>query len=454
MMAGMTHALLAALLAAAPEAPPRGIVLVTIDTLRADRVGAYGYARPTSPFLDRLARQGVLFEQAFASAAHTSPAHASLFTGLHPSQHGVRSNGQGFPDRGAEGYPTLAEVLAGAGYATAAVSAVNFLRPITRGFSFQDFGGEARGYRTADRTVDRAIDWLTTQRGPDRFFLWLHLYDPHLPHRAPEALGRELAFATPQAAESWANEVLATRPRVQGVYPSSVALAARHAAYDAEVRFADRELERLFEALRGAGLLEDLIFIATSDHGEGLGDHAYDGHGPFLYDEVVRVPLILWRGGRYAGLRVRALVRHVDLLPTLAEWTGARLQMGSFSLQGRSLLPALRAPSLPLSPALAFAQRRPPGPKLRHYEKGEVFALRDLDFKYIVRTGSRDEMYDLRSDPLEEKNLAGQATALVRSLEQRARQTFAEASREGARAKARPPSRESEEELRALGYVK
>jgi arylsulfatase A-like enzyme len=237
------------------------------------------------------------------------------------------------------------------------------------------------------------------------------------------------------------------------VYATAAALAARHGAYDAEVRFADRELERFFEALRRAGLLDDALFIATSDHGEGLGDHAYDGHGPFLYDEVLRVPLILWRGGRYAGVRVSSLVRHVDLLPTLAEWTGARLQMGSFTLQGRSLLPALRSPSEPLAPAIAFAQRRPPGPKLRHYEKGEVFALRDLDFKYIVRTGSHDEMYDLRTDPLEERNLAGQGTALVRSLEQRARQTFAQASREGSRAKARPPSRESEEELRALGYV-
>ncbi len=449
----MTHVLLGLLLAAAPEAPPRAIVLVTIDTLRADRLGAYGYTRPTSPFLDRLAREGAVFEQAFASAAHTSPAHASLFTGLHPSQHGVRSNGQGFPDRAEGGYPTLAETLAGAGYDTAAVSAVNFLRPITRGFRVQDFGGSARGYRTAEGTVDRAVAYLAESRPRERFFLWLHLYDPHLPHRAPEDLTREFAFATPQAVEDWAQGVLAKRPGVQGVYPSSAALATRHGNYDAEVRFADREIERLFEALRRAGLLDDTLFIVTADHGEGLGDHGYDGHGPLLYDEVLHVPLVLWRGGRYAGLRLDSLWRHVDLLPTLAEWTGARLQMGSFTLQGRSLLPALRDPGAPQTPALAFAQRRPAGPKLRHYEKGEVFALRDLDLKYIVRTGGHDEMYDLRRDPLEERNLAGQPTALARSLESRARDTFAQASREGTRAQARPPSRETEEELRALGYV-
>jgi arylsulfatase A-like enzyme len=453
-MRAVTSLPLLLLLAGAPTQPaPRAIVLVTIDTLRADRVGAYGHPRPTTPFLDRLALQGAVFENAFSSAVHTSPAHASLFTGLHPSQHGVRSNGQGFGEAGPGGFLTLAERLAAAGYDTAAVSAVNFLKPISRGFRRVDAGGEARSYRTADRTVERAIEWLATRTPADRFFLWLHLYDPHLPDRAPSELVREFEFATRDAAQAYAEEVESRRPTLRGAYRSPGALATRHAGYEAEVRFADRELARLFDAMQSRGLLADGLWIVTADHGEGLGDHGYDGHGPLLYDEVMRVPLVIWNAGRFAGARIASLARLVDLLPTLVEWLGLAPGPGAFTLQGRSLLPALRAPGARQPAVFAFAQRRPPGPKLRDYEKGEVFALRDLDFKYIVRTGSRDEMYDLRTDPFETQNLAGRALPVGRVLEQRAREAFAQASREGARSGARPASPESEEELRALGYI-
>ncbi len=445
--------LLAASTAAPPAPAPRSIVLVTIDTLRADRLGAYGYTRPTSPFLDRLAREGALFENAFSSAAHTSPSHAAIFTGLHPSQNGVRSNGQGFADAGS-GYETLAEVLGRAGYETAAVSAVNFLRPISRGFREVSSGHEVKSYRTADQTVDRALEWLGRRRPGQRFFLWLHLFDPHLPDRAPPEAKRPLAFASKLAAQAWAEGLLSRRPTAAGVYRTPLGLAARHSAYDAEVAFADRELQRLFDRMQAAGLNDDALWVVTSDHGEGLGDHGYDGHGPFLYDEVLRVPLIVWNGGRFARVRVASLARHVDLLPTLTEWTAARLnEAPGYTAPGRSLLPALQAPGRPLPPALAFAQRRPPGPKLRDYEPGEVYAVRSLEYKYIVRTAAQDELYDLRADPLEATNLASRPLPARRSLERLAREAFAQAAREGARSRARSASPESEEELRALGYV-
>ena len=166
------------------------------------------------------------------------------------------------------------------------------------------------------------------------------------------------------------------------------------------------------------------------------------------------MPLIVWNGGRFAGAKVGSLARHVDLLPTLAEWTGAHLTpLAGFTPPGRSLLPALRAPARPLPPAFVFAQRRPPGPKLRDYEPGEVFALRSLDYKYIVRTAAQDELYDLRGDPLEATNLAARPLPVRLSLERIAREAFAQATREGARSQARPVSPEVEEELRALGYV-
>lgn len=444
--------LLAVAGAATPASAPRVIVLVTVDTLRADRLGAYGYTRPTSPFLDRLAREGALFQNAFSSAAHTSPAHAALFTGLHPSQSGVRSNGQGFGD--AAGYETLAELLGRAGYESAAVSAVNFLKPITRGFHEVRVGDEVKSYRTADETVDRALEWLGGRRPGQRIFLWLHLFDPHLPDRAPPETKGALAFASKQIAQNWAEALLLKRPTAVGAYRTPLGLAARHSAYDAEVAFADRELQRLFERTQAARLNESALWIVTADHGEGLGDHGYDGHGPFLYDEALHVPLIMWSAGRFAGVRVASLARLVDLLPTLAEWTGTTLRpLAGFTRPGRSLLPVLREPERPLPPAFAFAQRRPPGPKLRDYEPGEVFALRTLEYKYIVRTAAQDELYDVRADPLEATNLAGRPPAARQSLERLAREAFAQATREGSRSEARPASPDSEEELRALGYV-
>ena len=265
-MTSLAPWLLAAAAAATPAASPRAIVLVTIDTLRADRLGAYGYTRPTSPFLDRLAREGALFESAFSSAAHTSPAHAALFTGLYPSQNGVRSNGQGFADVNS-GYETLAEILGRAGYDTAAVSAVNFLKPITRGFRDVSVGHEVKSYRPADRTVDRALEWLAGRRPGQRFFLWLHLFDPHLPDRAPPETRSAFAFASKQAALAWAEALLLKRPTAAGVYRTPLGLAARHAAYDAEVAFADRELQRLFDRMQAARLNEGALWIVTSDHG-------------------------------------------------------------------------------------------------------------------------------------------------------------------------------------------
>jgi arylsulfatase A-like enzyme len=443
------------LLLAGPDRPgadrrPRAVVLVTIDTLRADHLGCYGYERPTSPFLDRLAREGTVFENAFASAPHTSPSHASLFTGLHPSQHGVRSNGIGFAPTG---FQTLAELFSEAGYDTAAVSAVNFLKPILRGFRSVDLGGDPRRYRSAAATVDAALAYVSKRSASDRFLLWLHLYDPHPPQQAPEECQRALGFGSGEAEESFAREAVERRGVSPGFYRTPAALARNYAQYDSEIRFADRELGRLFERMQAAGLNQGALWIVTADHGEGLGNHAYEGHGKHLYAEHLRVPLIFWEGESSAGQRVRALARHVDLLPTLAEAVGARIATQGFTLQGRSLGPLLRDPALALPHAFAFAQRRPKGPKLRDYEPGEVFSVQDLDWKYIVRTEGRDEFYDLRNDPLELRSLVGAPSAVGERLARLARESFAAAEREGQHAAPRPIDPALEEELRALGYV-
>jgi arylsulfatase A-like enzyme len=425
-------------------------VLVTLDTLRADHLGSYGYPRPTSPFLDRLARDGAVFENAEASAVQTSAAHASLFTGLHPSQHGVRSNGQGFPD-GAT-YEPLAEALQRAGYATAAVSAVTFLQPLMRGFSRVEVPKDPRPgrYQPASWVVSRALRVARDVEGGRPLFLWVHLYDPHLPARAPQDCVERLRIARGADASGFAETVAGTHGIAPGFYRSPEALAAVFSAYDAEICFVDRELERLDAELAAAGRGRAL-WVVTSDHGEGLGSHDYAGHGQLLYREAVHVPLLFRDGSRLRGRRVRELVRHVDVAPTILARLGLQSRTAGYAVPGRSLLPLLDASSS-LPEAGSFTQRRPaPGERLVGWEPGEVYSLRVGRFKYIVHSDGTDEFFDLDEDPLERASLASGARR--EALGRLARATFASAEKEARGLAATAVDEATRRELSALGYV-
>lgn len=429
---------------------PNAVVLVTLDTLRADHLGCYGYFRATSPFLDRLAREGLLFDNAFSAVSQTSPAHASLFSGLYPAQHRIARNGMGFPPLAPRSAGTLAEAFAGAGYDTAAFMAVRFLAPVARGFRHVDAQGLWRHYRQADETVDRALAWLGHKRPADRFLLWIHLFDPHRPYRAPRAERERLALETPAEVEAFARRVVAEHRLAPGFYATPGALAAQYGEYDAEVAFADRQLARLFEAMAARGFHERALWIVTADHGEGLGSHGYKGHGRHIYREQLHVPLILWGPGVPAGRRTSELVRHVDLLPTLLELLGVQARWRP-RLPGRSLVPLLREPERRLPRVLAFAQRRPPDPG---WEQGDVFTVFDRDWKYIVHSQGRDEFFDLRSDPHELNNLASRVSAVKDALARTSREMLTRFNDEGREAEVRPVDPGLRDELRALGYVR
>lgn len=434
---------------ATPSAP-RSIVLVTIDTLRADHLGSYGYPRPTSPFLDRLAREGVVFENAQSSAAQTSAAHASIFTGLYPSQHGVRSNGQGFGD-GAS-YEPLAEALGRAGYQTAAVSAVGFLAPMLRGFGAVDLPKERRPslYRQANVVVNRALAWLAARKPHERVFLWVHLYEPHLPQRAPEECVVSLALPSPEAKADFSRAITRQHGIAPGFYATPDEMAETYAAYDAEIRFADQELARLFDAMNRSGRNDDSLWIVTADHGEGLGNHSYAGHGELLYEEALRVPLLVYERGHQASRRIATLVRHVDILPTVLARASLVSATKGYTVPGRSLLSLMLGASV--SEAPAFAQRRPAGPKLPGWEPGEIFSLRVGPWKYVVHTQGKDEFFDLRQDPFELRSLEA-AGAQRDKLGDLARATFAAAEREGRALSPTAVDPRLTEELQALGYV-
>jgi arylsulfatase A-like enzyme/thioredoxin-like negative regulator of GroEL len=358
------------------------VVLVSIDTLRADRLPVYGYARGRTPALDGFARDAVVFDRAYSHAPQTLPSHASMFTGRLPFEHAVRDN-LGFTL--APGAVTLAGEFKRAGYRTAGFVSAYVLRAetgIAQGFdtfdaTFPASSGDrspAQVQRAGPDTLAAAEAWLRAQAN-SQFFLFFHIYEPHKPYRAPDR------FAGPDA-------------------------------YDGEVAFADEIVGRLFALLQSRQWYNDATIVVMSDHGEGLGDHIEEEHGLFLYEEVVRVPWIMkLPGRRSAGQRVRAPIQHIDLLPTLLAQHALPAVSG---LRGRDLSPVLTDPARGAIAAQGiYAEALYPR---YHFNWSELQSLTDDRFKYIK--APREELYDLERDPAERSNLAGdrtQAAAALRS---------------------------------------
>ncbi len=272
---------------------PRAInvVIVTLDTTRADRLSVYGFMDASMPALDRLAREGVVFDQATSVAPLTLPAHASLFTGLLPPAHGVRDNGD--PALAAT-HTTLAEALSAQGFRTGAFVAASVLeadRGLAQGFgtyrsdASEDRRTPERRQRRADEVITDAMRWLD-ELGGSRFFLWAHLYDPHRPYDPPEPF------------------------RSRFVDP-----------YIGEIAFADSQIGRLLDDLDRRQLLDQTIVIVAGDHGESLGEHGERDHGIFVYESVLRVPMMIRAPGAKAR-RVGAVVRLTDVMPTVLDLLG------------------------------------------------------------------------------------------------------------------------------------
>ena len=350
-------ALLLALATASCSAPERpSVLLVTIDTLRPDRLGAYGHPDARTPHLDALARRGLLFEDARVPYALTLPSHATLLTGLSPYAHGARRNDSYDYDTAA---PTLASVLAASGYATGAIVSTFVLNRnfgLAESFgSYDDLEGQHSGgalERRADEVSDRSIAWLK-ERADSTFLLWAHYFDPHDDYEPPAPWDRLYA------------DVL----------------------YDGEIAYTDRELGRL---LRHTAERDDPLVIVTSDHGESLGEHQEVGHGYFLYDTTLRIPLVLSGPGWPAGEIHADFVRSLDVFPTVCDRLGLRAPEG---LPGRSLLADGEEGPLYLEtfePSISYGATELKG------------VVRD-DWKYIL--APRPELYDLAEDPHEVRNL-------------------------------------------------
>jgi len=380
--------------------PFDSVVLVTVDTLRADHMGLFGYPRGTAPFMTRLAHEGVDFRRAYTSSSHTAPAHASIFTSLYPEQHQVLKNGQ----RLDPALPTLAGLCHQAGLETAAFASACFLETLRPGFDLMNTGDPIRQcFRPAPQTISSAIDWLEKRKSSRRFMLWIHLYDPH-EHRPDCPVPRNLLRRMQRDSRARGAAWIEFLRRERGY--SETTLSPRLDRYDAQVLAADSQLRRLVEELRR--MRRRTLLVITADHGEGLMSHGYMGHGKHLYEEQLHVPLIFYAPDRsLAPATVERPVRHVDLLPTVMALLGLKVDLARLRLEGRSIAALLEHPEAEVDLEYAFAQRRPADKGTTHGEvwsPGRVLAVVGPRYKYIFNEGGRDELYDLASDPLELHN--------------------------------------------------
>jgi arylsulfatase A-like enzyme len=383
-------ALLAGLLAAAAprlgtwwkdHALPRGqkptVVLVTLDAVRADRLGAYGYAPGKTKAADGLATQGVLFEQAYTAAPLCLPSHATLLTGRLPARHGAHDD----TDTVAAEIPTLPEALRAAGYRTGAflgTSALDRSGGLARGFDVyeDDFGAPGKKPGAYERgaaslVVDRALAWEQAA-GDGPLFLWAHLADAMAPHNLPDDVARD--------------------------FPGR--------AYDGEVATVDAQMARLVEGVRRRR--PETLVVAVADHGESLGDHGEDTFGYFVYGATTRVPLVVSMPGRIpSGVRVAPIVRTADLVPTLLDLLGLPAPPG---MDGASLVPLM-----------VGRTAEGPGPAavenvslLRKYGVAPLFALRSGPHLFVA--APRSELFDVVQDPRERDDVKARLTRAASRL--------------------------------------
>jgi choline-sulfatase len=342
--------------------PVQNVVLITVDTLRADHVGVYGGPVPT-PAMDRLAAEGVTVDGACTPTPSTGPAHVSLLTGLHPWNHGVLLNAVLFDD---PALSNLTETLQVAGFETAAfVSSFNVDKRWGFGRGFKSFHfeptqdmKEKKFWSRGEATTTAALDWLE-EHSQERFFVWLHYFDPHLPYKPPEGYER------PES-----EEIDLAGKGVPSPLRNFPQLKKFIRGYRGEVTYTDAQVGRLVDGLRRLGVVDKTAIVLTADHGEGLGDHDHLGHGWNLHDELVTVPLILRAPGLPAGSRLRGGAQLEDLMPTILSLVDVAVPDGldgidlSGWLEGtdavspRAAVYGRRA-AFPNEPALFFERRWP-----------------------------------------------------------------------------------------------
>lgn len=424
-----------------PEpALPRNLLLISIDTLRPDRLGAHGYQRDTSPFLDEIAANGVLFENAYSPGSWTVPGHGSMFTGLYPRVHGLRYSMSQLKG----GVSTLTQMLAARGFASFGVGNIFYITN-KLGDDFEEFievAPSGGGVGATPQIGFLALDWL--RRRDDRpFFMFLHFYDVHTPY-APLPYYRD-SFAGAYEGKADGSPAILKAHRQGKIELDATDAAHLSDLYDAGIRQFDAALSELFASLEAKGILEDTLVILTSDHGEEFLEHGGFLHGRTLHEELVRIPLILYGAGVPKGLRVFEPVSLVDVVPTALSLLGLEVPP---KLDGVDLSVAWRAEDHELPERTLYfeadewAGRPDWGFRRAILSKGKKLHLEGL-------TGEH-ELFDLAEDPGERTDRAADQPDEARALRETL-DAFVAAQPKGDILRPLPPARVRE--LRALGYL-
>ena len=393
-------------------------ILITVDTLRADRIHCYGFNGIETPFMDLFARRGVKFDKCIAQTPLTLPSHTTILTGTHPLFNGVRDNG-GFlvPQE----LVTLAELFKDKGYQTAAFVAayvVDSKWGLNQGFDYYFDNFDLSRFqrislgsvqRPADEVMDEALSWLEEKK-EEKFFTWIHLYDPHTPYEPP--------------------------PPFDEKYPGR--------PYIGEIAFTDSQLGRLWKFLEERNLLENSFLIFASDHGESLGEHRESSHGFFVYQEGIHVPLIFVTPfEKLQGISISAVVSLVDVMPTILEMAELPIPL---QVQGENLLPLFFDPEK--SHSYAYSETFYPR---FHYGWSELKTFQNDRYKLIIAPDM--ELYDLIEDPDEKKNLALSQKKLLEELKAKADSFIEKYSENALEIDYRKMDEETREKLAALGYI-
>ncbi|MGH9616544.1 MAG: sulfatase-like hydrolase/transferase [Acidobacteriaceae bacterium] len=399
---------------AARSLKPINVVLITLDTVRADHLHCYGDAKIKTPNIDALAASGVLFEKAVAQTPLTQPSHASMFTGENPNVHNVRDTG-GFALQPSS--VTMATILRRHGWDTAAFISASVLKKMfgfNQGFTTYDDqllhsdSNNPVSTRAANVTADRAIQWVN-QESRQPFFMWVHLYDAHFPYNPPAQFRKE--------------------------YP--------HDPYDAEIAFEDQQLGRILDSVRKKSPPDKTLIVLLSDHGEGLGDHGEYDHGIFLYDSTVRIAWIMAGPRVPAGLRVQQQAREIDLLPTVLDLMGGK---ASGAVQGTSMVPAFSGKPV----ATDYSYEETLYPKI-NMGWSELRGIHTAHWMYI--RAPRPELYDLDNDPAEMNNIIDSHPKEYRELDAQLKKASRLGSSDTETVAFKQMDQQTMDQLKSLGYA-
>lgn len=425
---------------------PPNIIVITMDTFRADRMAAYG-GQGLTPTLDALAQKGTVFSHAVVSSGTTYPSHATMFTGLYPRQHAVRSNFSRLPDD----VPTLAEQLTAAGYDTGAfVSFKGMLvhGNLDKGFaSVSDTEQPTEPFRDGDVTARMALDWLDARVEPDKpVFLWYHNFDAHTPLRVTDYSRpklEQIGYEGPWSDGASIPEVTTIQ---EEIIRSELLQDAITALYDGEVINADLAVRLLMDGLEERGILDNAVLVLVADHGEALGENGWFGHGATLWETVVHTPMVYVDFRKPRHRTVDTTVGTVDLMATLLDRVGVEPGPN----QGRSLMPAIRGEELEAAEYLVEIEMRKEENRPAWYDVDRLaLYYDDFKFEYVFGEG---RLFDLGNDPdaLSPLDASGEAEAIIGTyLEGLAEEFLAEGNF------ARDSSLDDDaiNQLKSLGYV-